>query len=67
MSARAMLAIAAAAELRRDGYEIGAGRPRGPSFRKGKDADFCNSGRTLEGAMPCLSLQNPKSGAACDP
>jgi hypothetical protein len=55
------------AKLLRDGYEIRAGWPGGLWFQKGKDAYFCNSGRALEGALLCWTLQDPKGGAACDP
>lgn len=53
------------AQLLRDGYEIRAGWPGGLWFQKSKDAYFCNSGRVLEGAVLCWTMQEPVNGASC--
>jgi hypothetical protein len=53
------------AKLLRDGFEIRAGWPGGLWLQKSKDAYFCNSGRVLEGAVLCWTMQEPVNGATC--
>lgn len=56
--------ITAVALIRR-GYEIKAGWPGGLWLQKDSETYFCNTGRQLDDAMFCWTLQDPVKGGPC--